>query len=482
MNTMAVIELVRLTSRRLHGKSWLGASFTSSRLITGLNVASLFIALFCLPFGVAQAKKPDKPAGCEVAVISEPQQALVSLDNSNAQMIAPAVLNVLPGRHLLVVSKDGYNEARRSINIEPSQLKLLVELKLEPVLGLILIHSSPMGANVAIDDAQRGRTPLLLTDLPPGRYRVRVTKQDHLPSEKILEITGREPKKLDLDLRPDSGSVAFDSTPQGASVSINGAQSGQTPCTIPGVPTGRVQITLTLDGYKPHDELIKVQSGAELKVNATLEPKPAGLEITSIPDGATIYVSNENRGKAPVTIDNLQPGDYRIRAEMPGFDPLARTVSLVQGQVGREEFRLDSNTGSLIVTTMPGIVRVLIDNVEKGTTKADPNNTAGPSLPVQIDGLAPGSHTVLLVRRGYEKSSVKCEIVKNETASLKKELKKLFLPDILIRVGDGQDDVYIGTLVQRFDNGDVKVELKEGVFRLFKKGEIQLEKPLAVTE
>ena len=70
------------------------------------------------------------------------------------------------------------------------------------------------------------------------------------------------------------------------------------------------------------------------------------------------------------------------------------------------------------------------------------------------------------------------DIEKSKKATLEQELKRVFVPDILLRTGDGQDNMFTGAVAERFPNGDIKLELKPGVFKLFKKSDILSEKPL----
>lgn len=456
----------------LPGSGWM-------RAVTAVLGRLALIATIAGPAaGLAMAGAKKDP-GCDVSIVTDPAEASVVLDGKKESTLSPVTIHTMPGTHFLVVGKTGYHEARRRFTVGPEQTKALMEVKLDPVYGLVLIHSDPTGAEITIDDAQRGITPLLLTDLKPGRYRVRATMKGALPVEKILDVVDRTPQKLDLALRSDSGSIKCSSTPTGAEVKVNGAARGQTPCTISGLVPGRAVVVVSLDGYQPHEETVDLRTGDELTVEAELKPLPAGLELFSVPEGAILYVNNERRGKAPLNLENLSAGEYRIRAELPGFEPLARTVELKQGKRVSEEFKLERIAGALDVITTPSGVRVLVDNVEKGVTKGDTNQSEkAASLPLTIESLEPGPHNVVMTRKGYEKATATVEIEKSKKATLEQELKRVFIPDILIKTGDGQDDMFTGAVAERFPNGDIRLELKPGIFRLFRKSEIISEKAL----
>ncbi|MEI6807353.1 MAG: PEGA domain-containing protein [bacterium] len=446
--------------------------------VTAAVVRLAVIITFAGPAVCPATAAAKKDVGCDISVVSDPAGAVVTFDGRKEQTQTPVTIHTATGTHFLIISKAGHIESRQRFTIGPDQTKKLIDAKLESIRGLVLIHSDPMGAEITIDDAQRGQTPLLLTDLPPGRYRVRGTLQGTLPVEKILDVVDRTPQKLDIVMRSDSGIVKCSSEPSGAEVTVNGAARGQTPCTVSGLSPGKAVVLVSLEGYQPHEETVDIHTGDELTVEAALKPLPASLEVFSVPEGAVVYVNNERRGKSPLTLDNLPPAECRIRVEHPGYDPLARTVELKQGKRVSEEFKLDRIAGALDVTTTPAGVRVQVDNVEKGVTKGDTNTANGASLPLTIENLQPGSHSIVMTRKGYEKVTVIVDIEKSKKATLEQELKRVFVPDILLRTGDGQDNMFTGAVAERFPNGDIKLELKPGVFKLFKKSDILSEKPL----
>ncbi|MEI6219198.1 MAG: PEGA domain-containing protein, partial [bacterium] len=248
-----------------------------------------FVAI-SLTASTTSAARSDKPTGCDISVITEPSQATVLFDGNKEQSVTPVTIHAMPGTHFMVINKAGYAESRQRFTVEAEQSKMLLETKLEPVLGLALIHSVPTGAEVTIDEAQRGQTPLLLTELRPGRYRVRASLQGFIPVERILEISDRVPQKVDIVLRRDSGVITCTSDPTGAELAVNGSSYGRTPCKISGMPPGKANILITLDGYEPHRATVAVRAGDDLSVKAILKPLPATLDVVSVPEGGIVYL------------------------------------------------------------------------------------------------------------------------------------------------------------------------------------------------
>jgi len=68
---------------------------------------------------------------------------------------------------------------------------------------------------------------------------------------------------------------------------------------------------------------------------ATLN-KPAvptgSLAVESRPVGATVTINGKPSGATPITINDLEPGEYRILMSMPGYRNFATTVRVVAGE------------------------------------------------------------------------------------------------------------------------------------------------------
>jgi hypothetical protein len=96
-----------------------------------------------------------------------------------------------------------------------------------PQFGYLQILSQPLAANIFINDQPRGKTPLTLKNLTPGRYRIVLNKagyQDFLTS--ITVEAGKE-KKIDERLVQLMGKQRVVAKPSG-SVYIDGESKRET--------------------------------------------------------------------------------------------------------------------------------------------------------------------------------------------------------------------------------------------------------------
>ena len=120
---------------------------------------------------------------------------------------------------------------------------------------------------------------------------------------------------------------------------------------------------------------VTMAAGEVQSIDARLTPLPGTLRIVTIPDGARVYVNDEYKGRAPYDLLNAKPGEYRIRVDMPGHEPNARTVTIDKGASSTEEFRLVKNTGRIELVTAPSSAMVLIDGKKHGLTTTSKGGT-----------------------------------------------------------------------------------------------------------
>ena len=75
------------------------------------------------------------------------------------------------------------------------------------------------------------------------------------------------------------GGIMVRSEPPGAAVRLGSREvPGETPTALYDLEPGAYRVTLTLDGYRPHAEEVRIVAGGEVQVDAVLEPLVAAVE------------------------------------------------------------------------------------------------------------------------------------------------------------------------------------------------------------
>lgn len=438
-----------------------------------------YCAVFLLPvFFVGCDLTGSSTGGSgQITINTEPSGARVLVNGSSQGSSPSEVGDLLPGNHLINISKEGYKDARRSIALKPGQ-RDVIDIKLEPLHGLVLIQTDPPDAEIKVDGISRGKSPLLINDFPLGEHTVSVEANGFNPKEIAVAVEDRRPVKHMISLDSDSGRVTFNSQPNGATVFIDGRNSGVTPVTVNRISQGQHDIELKLEGYRDYREQINVTSGLVDRLNAVLTPLPGGMYLTSIPSGARVYIDNEFRGETPLELNDMDVGEYRVRAESEGYEPDARTLSVMNGQITREEYRFIKNSGSLHIITIPAGVQVFVDGEAVGVTRTGRGNAI--SEPLEVELLAQGEHRLQLVKKGYSHRPRKFFIQADKITALTETLERMFVPDVRVHLGDSADENIEGVLIEEHRNGDVTIEVAKGIRRTIPRIKIKKLEPLKV--
>ena len=340
---------------------------------------------------------------------------------------------------------------------------------LNPVKGILLLVTEPAGCDISLDGVSFGKTPRLITSLDAkGVYRLLVQKPGYQPRTVEVKFNGRTPLVKNESLVIDSGVIEVTSEPAGAEVTVNGHPRGSTPTTIDGVPKGRATVEIKKKGFEDASRELAIVAGESQTLFVKLTGLPGTMSLSSIPDGARFYVNDRPEGKGPISLTGLKPGSYTIRVEKDGFATATKTVTLENGGVIVEEFRLDNVMGRIEVRTIPSDVEVLLDGSRVGMTKSK-GDDGETSEVFAIENVREGEHTLVLRREGYADSTKHPVVENRKTQTVNVRLKRVFTPNVEITTDGG---VHRGVLISNTANG-VEVEVSLGINRTFPHSDIR---------
>lgn len=427
-----------------------------------MRTLALLIALWSL---AAFAEAP-RPIRCDFT--SQPDGASVIVDGSMRGVTPLTLYDLAAGRHHVRFSFPNYESADEFVFLqEGSVTQKNAELK--PVKGILLVTTEPAGCDLSLDGLSFGATPRLITTLDArDTYRFLLQKPGYQPRPMEVKFNGRTPVVRQETLIVDSGAIEVTSEPEGAEVTVNGIVRGVTPLTVRDVPKGRTTVTFRKDGFEEASRELAMTAGETQTLFIRLRGIPGTLALSSVPEGARFYVNDKPEGKGPVTLKDLSPGAYVIRAELDGHATMTRTINLRNGASAAEEFRLENVMGRLEIRTIPAGVRVLVDGSGNAVTKAKGADTE-PSELLSLDNVMRGEHTLTFRRDGYAEVVKHVKVEDRQTCSVNVRLKKLFIPDVEI-VTDGGS--YRGVLISN-SAGGIEIEIKPGVNRMFTQPEIR---------
>ena len=445
----------------------------------------LVLGVWCLVLGCFSSFAADEVRP-RVNITSQPSGATVIVDGMDRGTTPVMLFDLAPGRHHLKYRLAGYVERDRFFNTNENPGPYIEKNEvLEEEKGLLLLKTDPEGCDIQIDGDSVGQTPRLFTHLSVnGTYNVKFRKAGYQDQTISVKFEGRKPLVREEKMVLASGTIGVHSEPGGAEVTVNGIVRGRTPVElteiidgkeypkclkVTGVPSGRAVVKFRLDGFVEEVRELAIKAGDVQALPIVLKGLPGTLQLASVPDGARFYVNNEAKGKGPLTIAGLQPGDYTVRAELEGYGTMTKTIRLDNGQSASEEFQMSNVMGRIEVRSNPVGAQVFLDGKLCGMTKSkDPDAEYSDIFP--IENVLEGEHTLVLKMDGYA-DLTRHPKIKNSTTSKQHRmtLNRIFTPDVEIVTSRGS---YQGVLVKR--SGDfVTIEVRPGIMRDFSQDEIR---------
>ena len=426
--------------------------------MTRTALAVLLAGLCAGPAAPAAAAKPAPPPPAPaVSVSSRPAGAMLSVDGA-PRGVTPASIHLFPGRHVARLELEGAPATYVEFETGESPADFFFELP-EPTVT-VLLDTEPQGAAATLDGAFVGTTPVLLPELAPGRHAFGLSLDGHRDATVERDLAAPTPERVFARLVPSTATLRVTSAPDGAAVSVNGAPRGVAPLDVAGIPEGEASVEVSLPGHATFRRSVRLASGDALDLHAALEPLPATLRVVTVPAGALVYVDDELLGVAPAALTNAAPGAHRVRVDLEGHDPLARTVSLEPGAFSTQEFRLRPNAGSISLSTSPALVTVSVDGRRAGATAAKPgaSDSVSEELVVRVPA---GTRAVELSRPGYKTVAQTVEVGRDRLVQLGTvELERLFIPDVAVTTRSGS--VIRGMYKER-SGGFYRVETAPGL-------------------
>jgi hypothetical protein len=237
--------------------------------------------------------------------------------------------------------------------------------------------------------------PTMVTPVPTTEPTLTITIPTVMPTE-----VGGGKGYIDTYCNVDGAAVAFDGSYQ--------CTIAQGVCTVGVSPTGTPVRTITVSksGYTPWSGPLSHMpvSGEHVVVYSTINPVPTQTTVPPVqngaiyalssPGGAAIYMNGAFQGYSPITLPNLPPGTYSMKASLNGYTPDTTLINVYSGQTATYYPTLQQSppsphsTGTVSVTSNPNSALVYVDGNYQG------------KAPLTVT-LYPGSHSFRLTLPGY---------------------------------------------------------------------------------
>jgi TolB-like protein len=363
------------------------------------------------------------------------------------------IIQLSPGQHDVQIIKDGFETQRTTVAIQPKvtatrtmNLKATGE-SIEQLVdwSFLTITSTPDQAMVVVDGIEYGQT-FFQDKIAPGKHSIRLSKPLYYSVVKDVELDPGGMQNLELNLKPNYGSIAISSEPAGARIMLNDRQELQsTPYTVTPLQSGQYELSISFPDYRDYTQSVTISDGVETKINATLIPAFGWISLSTNPTAAQVLIDGREIGVAPLAEYRLPSGNYVLSVRKDYYKEYQQMITIEDGKSLEQEIALLADFGRLSVQGYPVGAKILVDGKYRG------------KVPSIIEPISVGSHNVKIAAGEHFKThDQEIFIGLNDMAGIQVNLKELSGSLIASSNPPGASIIIDGKTTRK-DNGDIAV-------------------------
>jgi PEGA domain-containing protein len=227
---------------------------------------------------------------------SNPQGAQFQVDGkSDPSWVTPfTVASLSPGKHIISVNKSGYSSEIRSVDVTAGGTSSLT-LHLAPVNALVVVGSSPPGAQIVLDGKPTGRVTPAQFAVEKGSHTVLLRKPGYLDETVTADLGAGQNFQYSPVLRAlgnaedirtvgkfklfgrggenaaGMGVISIHTQPKGAQIAINQRVLDKLSPVDLMLGPGNYVVDVTLTDFKPIHRVVSVDKGGKVAIDEILE-------------------------------------------------------------------------------------------------------------------------------------------------------------------------------------------------------------------
>jgi formylglycine-generating enzyme required for sulfatase activity len=373
----------------------------------------------------------------QIRVTSQPPGATVFLNRQKRGETPTTLEKVEIGDYQVKIEKQNFVGAEEKVTVQPNQTSNVSVQLVEK--GKLEVLSEPLEAEVSLNDEEKGKTPLIITDLDQGSYQVVLTKSGYKPYTEEVQVELRKTTSLTATLEElpkeqvvaavpeeqvvspvptaspvpvELGDLFVKSDPPGAEVFIDGQkQEGITPFTLEGLTVGIHQLILQKGEEFYNEEQIEITPEQFNKYVFPLKKVKGSINVVTDPSEVTIFLDGQEVGKTPITLKDLDWREYHLKFEKSGYNPHEERVTVQPKQVTEIKVNMIIK-GGIVVSSIPSEAEVFLDGQQRGKS------------PLTLSDIETGEHQLRLEKPGFVPHEQMVTVQTNQVIPIEVKLTK----------------------------------------------------------
>ena len=274
-------------------------------------------------------------------ILTEPEVPVqVSLNQEDQGLLTnPLLSNLEAGTYQLSLDAWLYEAWSQEIVVPGKGETLELEVKLEPNWVNYRVESDPSGADIYLEGQSVGVTPMELP-IEIGEREMSLSflgyrdYQAPLWVEETDDLVVREFAMIPLE-----SSLAINSDPTAATVTLNGEYLGETPLSVELAPEQLHQLALFKAGYLGHSDQIRMQHLENRAIEISLKPDLADISIAVSPEDAEVLVDGVVVGSGSQNLE-LMTRKQSISVRRDGYETQVQEILPTRNLALHLSFRL----------------------------------------------------------------------------------------------------------------------------------------------
>ena len=273
---------------------------------------------------------------------------------------------------------------------------------------------------IYINEENKGHAPVTETGLWPGTYTITAKLAGYEDFVSITTLTGptRSSVYCPMVQAITGNGLYILSTPSRATVYLDGVSKGVTPLMIRDPTAGPHEIQVRLSGYAEWKSTVNAPSGGTRTITVVLNETDGdlfqGINVTSNPAGARVFLDGREKGVTPKQVNNIAAGIHILELEYPGYKSWKSTIDVPESRIKEIPVTLtqkpESAPGWITVFSSPGNASVTLDGNYTGKTPGEDT--------LNMNAVTPGQHTLIVAYPGYKSYSTQINVSPNQVSAI----------------------------------------------------------------
>jgi len=250
----------------------------------------------------------------------------LSIDDQDVGSVPGTISEISPGAHKLEFAKYRYFTLEQEVDIEGLGKTQAIDISLQPAWGQVEFTTVPEGADLFIDQRLIGQTPLSAEVLETGSQLTLKAPGYKTLQQQVRVKAGSKAEHPLIEMIVADGTVTINSSPQGASITIDKQFKGTTPMDVAVTPFASHNVELFLEGYLNAKRSVRVKPEQQSEISVNLTPNIGTVRLNITPADATILVDGKRSGSGSQTL-SLNAKPHSISVEKSGYETKSMTVT-----------------------------------------------------------------------------------------------------------------------------------------------------------